>query len=159
MMDVTLTRADAGSPDARGAMAAYFAELDRRFVDGFDPGDALDEAAVALNPPAGVFLLGRLDDDGDVVACGGVQWIDDETAEIKRMWVHDRCRGMGLGRRLLEALEAEAWAAGRTRVVLDTNGVLAEAIAMYGRLGYVAIERYNDNPYAQHWFEKHLEPR
>ena len=160
-MDVTLTRADAGSPAARAAMAAYFAELDRRFVDGFDPGDALDDAAVALNPPAGVFLVGREGDaDGDgTVACGGVQWLDDETAEIKRMWVHDRCRGMGVGRRVLEALEAEAWAAGRTRVVLDTNGVLAEAIAMYGRLGYVAIERYNDNPYAQHWFAKRLEPR
>lgn len=156
-MDVTLTRADAGSPAARGAMAAYFAELDRRFVDGFDPGDALDDAAVALNPPAGVFLLGWLDDDGDAVACGGMQWLDDATAEIKRMWVHDRCRGMGVGRRVLEALEAEAWAAGRTRVVLDTNGVLAEAIAMYGRLGYVAIDLYNDNPYAQHWFEKRLE--
>ena len=115
-MDVTLTRADAGSPAARAAMAAYFAELDRRFVDGFDPGDALDDAAVALNPPAGVFLVGREGDaDGDgAVACGGVQWLDDETAEIKRMWVHDRCRGMGVGRRVLEALEAEASAAGRT---------------------------------------------
>jgi ribosomal protein S18 acetylase RimI-like enzyme len=72
------------------------------------------------------------------------------------MWVHERCRGMGVGRRLLEALEAEAVEAGRLRVVLDTNGVLGEAIAMYRRLGYVDIDRYNDNPYAQHWFEKHL---
>ncbi|MEN9646731.1 MAG: hypothetical protein RL238_3400 [Actinomycetota bacterium] len=153
-MTVTLTPDDAGAPAARAAMGAYFAELDRRFTNGFDPGDALDEAASAFNPPAGVFLLGRL--DGEVVACGGVQWLDDETAEIKRMWVHDRCRGMGVGRRLLEALEAEAVAAGRTRVVLDTNGVLAEAIAMYRRLGYADIERYNDNPYAQHWFAKHV---
>ena len=153
-MAVRLTRDDAGSPSAREAMAAYFAELDRRFTDGFDAGGALDEAATAFNPPAGIFLLGRLADE--VVACGGVQWLDDRTAEIKRMWVHDRCRGMGVGRRLLEALEAEAVEAGRVRVVLDTNGVLGEAIAMYRRLGYVDIDRYNDNPYAQHWFEKHL---
>jgi hypothetical protein len=40
--------------------------------------------------------------------------------------------------------------------VLDTNEVLTEAVAMYERNGYVAIERYNDNPYAHHWFAKRL---
>ena len=44
-------------------------------------------------------------------------------------------------------------------IVVSPRTKLAEAIAMYGRLGYVAIERYNDNPYAQHWFEKRLESR
>ena len=39
---------------------------------------------------------------------------------------------------------------------LDTNGTLVEAIAMYERAGYHHIERYNDNPYAQAWFEKSL---
>ena len=41
-------------------------------------------------------------------------------------------------------------------MVLDTNGSLVEAIAMYGSAGYRVIERYNDNPYAQHWFAKRL---
>ena len=45
---------------------------------------------------------------------------------------------------------------GNWSVVLDTNSVLLEAIAMYGRSGYQAIERYNDNPYARHWFRKQL---
>jgi hypothetical protein len=41
-------------------------------------------------------------------------------------------------------------------VVLDTNGSLGEAIALYRRSGYRDIERYNDNPYAEHWFAKDL---
>jgi thiamine kinase-like enzyme len=101
-----------------------------------------------------LFVIARLGDD--VVGCGGVQWIDQETAEIRRMWVDSGRRGIGLGKRLLGYLEAEARASGRTRVVLDTNGSLTEAISMYRALGYSAIERYNDNPYAHHWFEKSL---
>jgi hypothetical protein len=41
-------------------------------------------------------------------------------------------------------------------VVLDTNETLTEAISMYERAGYRPIERYNDNPDAQHWFAKDL---
>ena len=74
------------------------------------------------------------------------------------MWVASTVRGIGLGKRLLGHLEDEARASGRTRVVLDTNGSLTEAISMYRALGYTAIERYNDNPYAHHWFEKTLMP-
>ena len=62
------------------------------------------------------------------------------------------------GRRLLAELEATAQRLGHVRVVLDTNEVLTEAVAMYERNGYRAIGRYNDNPYAHHWFEKTLDP-
>ena len=41
-------------------------------------------------------------------------------------------------------------------VRLDTNGALTEAIGMYQRAGYRAIGRYNDNPWATHFFEKNL---
>lgn len=99
-------------------------------------------------------LLARRGDE--VVGCGGVQLVDPATAEIKRMWVSPTARGVGLGRRLLTALEAAAADLGATRVILDTNGVLAEAIRMYTTAGYDRIERYNDNPYAQLWFAKAL---
>lgn len=74
------------------------------------------------------------------------------------MWVDPAVRGVGLGRRLLGHLEHAARASGRTRVVLDTNEVLVEAIAMYRRLGYRDIDPYNDNPHAHHWFEKSILP-
>jgi GNAT superfamily N-acetyltransferase len=135
-------------------MTQYFDELDRRFAGGFDTAAALAEAPTVLNPPCGQFIVATIDDE--VVGCGGLQWIDDRTAEIKRMWVDSSRRGIGLGKRLLGHLEEEAQASGRARVILDTNESLAEAISMYHSLGYTPIERYNDNPYAHHWFEKAL---
>jgi ribosomal protein S18 acetylase RimI-like enzyme len=83
-------------------------------------------------------------------------FLDDETAEIKRMWISAEVRGRGLGKRLLARLEDEVRAGGRSAVLLDTNGALTEAIAMYESAGYRATTRYNDNPYAERWFSKRL---
>jgi len=43
-----------------------------------------------------------------------------------------------------------------TALRLDTNSALNEAQALYRKLGFAAIERFNDNPYAHHWFAKRL---
>jgi GNAT superfamily N-acetyltransferase len=149
---VTFETVDPTGSEATAAMQAYFAELDERFPGGFDPAGA-DAAAMA--PPGGAFVVARAD-DGSVAACGGVQRIDADTAEIKRMWVAPAERGRGLGRQTLAELEQHVAALGYRRVVLDTNGTLTEAIAMYTKAGYRPIDRYNDNPYAEHWFVKHL---
>jgi DNA-binding MarR family transcriptional regulator/GNAT superfamily N-acetyltransferase len=140
---------------ATAAMTAYFTELDGRFPNGFDAGDALGPGAAAMAAPHGVFLLAAAD-DGTTVACGGVQRLDTDTAEIKRMWVDPNWRGTGIGRRMLTELEGHARRLGYARVVLDTNATLTEAIAMYAGAGYQAIVRYNDNPYAERWFTKRL---
>jgi len=141
-------------PAAVAAVGAYFAELDERFPGGFDPGDAPD--AVSMAPGAGAFVVGT--SDGQPVACGGVQTLGPGVGEIKRMWVHDDWRGAGLGSRLLRHLEQVSAGLGHTVVRLDTNATLTEAITMYERAGYRSIERYNDNPYAQAFFEKDLPP-
>lgn len=156
MADVSFRVVDASSAEAVAAMRAYFAELDERFEGGFAIGSALDDAAVWMNPPHGRFLVAER--GGRVVGCGGAQRIDASTVEIKRMWVDASVRGVGLGKRLLARLEAEAAALGAERVVLDTNRVLTQAISMYTNAGYAPIERYNDNPYAHHWFAKPLTP-
>lgn len=147
---------DPRSPAAQAAQQAYFAELDQRFPDGFDPGDALEADVDRYAAPHGVFLLAR--SDGDPVACGGVMPadVDDRTGEVKRMWVHPALRGTGLGRRMLTALEEAARRLGYAAVVLDTNPTLTEALAMYASAGYSPTRRYNDNPYAGAWFTKPL---
>ena len=63
---------------------------------------------------------------------------------------------MGVGRRLLAGLEQVARARKLVTVRLDTNGSLVEALSLYRASGYREIPRYNDNPYAQYWFEKAL---
>ena len=108
--------------------------------------------------PAGRFVLARVEQR--LVGCGGlvVRTLDDQQdfAEIKRMWVDDTLRGLGIGYRILDALEAGAREMGHHLVRLDSNGALSEAHALYRRSGYTEIPRYNDNPYAELWFEKHL---
>jgi DNA-binding MarR family transcriptional regulator/GNAT superfamily N-acetyltransferase len=145
---------DPESADAIWALQQYFAELDRRFPSGFDPGNALRGDAPAYRSPNGVFVV--VHSDGEPAACGAVQRVDETTCEIKRMWVRPEWRGVGLGRRLLDDLLQRCRDLGSARVVLDTNSVLTEAISMYERAGFRSTERYNDNPYALRWFEKQL---
>lgn len=154
--DVWFEVVDPLEDDAQEAMGAYFAELNERFRAGFDPGaGGAGSDAEMMRAPAGAFVVMRTRDDV-AVGCGGVQRVDESTAEIKRMWIHRDWRGLGLGRRMLYELEAVAARLGYARVILDTNESLDEAISMYLNSGYDRIERYNDNPYAHHWFAKDL---
>jgi GNAT superfamily N-acetyltransferase len=151
---VQLDVVDPRSPIAVAALGLYFAELDARFPGGFDPGDALSAEATAMSPPGGAFVVAA--DGRRPAACGGLVANSPTTAEIKRMWVSPDWRGEGLGRRMLARLEGAAVELGYHRIVLDTNAELTEAVALYDRAGYLRTERYNDNPYAAHWFAKDL---
>ncbi|MCA5893304.1 bifunctional helix-turn-helix transcriptional regulator/GNAT family N-acetyltransferase [Isoptericola sp. NEAU-Y5] len=151
---VTLEPVDPLAAPARAAVAAYVAELDERFPGGFDPGDSGSADAHRLRPPSGAFVVAT--SDGAPVACGGVQPLGDGRGEIKRMWVHPAWRGAGLGSRLLRHLEGVSRDLGHDEVRLDTNGTLVEAVAMYERAGYRRVGRYNENPYAEHFFAKRL---
>jgi ribosomal protein S18 acetylase RimI-like enzyme len=102
-----------------------------------------------------VLILARL--GGRVVGCGAVRFAGS-TADIKRMWVHPEARGLGLGSRILRALEERAAEGGATSARLETNRSLVEAIAMYRSHGYREVAAFNDERYAQHWFEKALHP-
>jgi ribosomal protein S18 acetylase RimI-like enzyme len=144
---VQLDAVDPGHPHAQHCLREYFGELNRRFDAGFDPD-------VALQPELGVFVVATL--HGEPVGCGALKLAARTPAEIKRMWVSDAVRGLGVGRRLLTDLEARAHAAGRRTVRLDTNRNLTEAIAMYRSSGYREVAPFNDEPYAHHWFEKPL---
>ena len=93
---------------------------------------------------------------GEPVGCGALRHHDGGPSEIKRLWIDDSVRGLGVGRRLLADLEERARRHGVGAVRLDTHRNLTEAIALYRRTGYTEIPRYNDEPFAHHWFEKAL---
>jgi DNA-binding MarR family transcriptional regulator len=151
---VTIAPEDASSPDARWCLGHYFAELAERFEEGFEPMRTLPADAGDMQPPAGMFLVARLGDQP--AGCGGLKTLEPGVGELVRMWVDHAHRGLGIGARLLGALEEHAAALGHRRVRLYTNRSLLEAHALYRGAGYVEIERYNDDPYANHWFEKVL---
>jgi DNA-binding MarR family transcriptional regulator/GNAT superfamily N-acetyltransferase len=151
---VSVEPEDPSSPDARWCLSHYFAELAERFEEPFDPGRTLPADAHDLVPPSGAFLVARL--NGQPAGCGALKTLRPGVGEIMRMWVDRPHRGLGIGARILEALEDQAAALGQRRVRLYTNRSLDEAKAMYRARGYREIARYNDDPYANHWFEKRL---
>lgn len=158
---VTVADAAPTDPDSLWCRDRYFEELNTRFPDGFDagPGGAGGADGDAdMAAPAGRFVIARL--EARPVGCGGlvVRTADESPnfAEIKRMWVDDTLRGLGIGYRILDALEAGAREMDCNLLRLDSNGALSEAHALYRRCGYAEIPRYNDNPYAELWFEKRL---
>jgi DNA-binding MarR family transcriptional regulator/GNAT superfamily N-acetyltransferase len=139
---------------ARFCLLEYYAELNRRFDTGFDPTVTRAVDLDEVRAPNGLFLVATL--RSEPVGCGALKFLGDERAEIKRMWVAATARGLGVGRRLLTDLEARAASNGSRAVRLDTNEALVEAIAMYRSTGYVEVDPFNDEPYADHWFEKRL---
>jgi ribosomal protein S18 acetylase RimI-like enzyme len=151
---VEIADADPAGADGRHCLRAYFAELGRRFDAGFDLAYSHADADDDLRPPQDVFLVARL--RGKPVGCGGLKLRRRVPAELRRMWVSDDVRGLGIGRRLLGELEARAEAAGARSVRLETNRSLTEAIALYRAAGYQEIPAFNDEFYAHHWFEKKL---
>ena len=151
---VEFREVDPNHPDARQCFRAYFAELNARSESGFDPDAGISAEPHELTPPAGCLLIAYL--HAEPVGCGAVKHHPGEPSEIKRMWVSGSTRGLGLGRRLLEELEARVAASGATTARLETNRALVEAIALYRSAGYREVPAFNDEPFADHWFEKNL---
>ncbi len=151
---VEMASVDPEHPDARYCLAEYVAELNSRSERGFDPSVGATAPPHEVRPPAGEFFVAYL--RGEAIGCGAVKHHDDAPAEIKRMWIAPHARGLGLGRRLLEILEECAFAAGARVAHIETSAALTEALSLYRSAGWVEVARFNDEPFADHWFEKRL---
>ncbi|ROS61032.1 acetyltransferase (GNAT) family protein [Frigoribacterium sp. PhB160] len=155
--EIVLAEVDPDDPRAAWCLGQYLAEIDARFDVGYDPAAAVPTTPADMRPPKGLFVLAT--QDGEPVGCGALKLHGDGTAEVKRVWTSAVVRGRGLGRRLLRDLESRAVASGRTVLRLDTNAALVEAMALYRSEGWVEVPRFNDERYADHWFEKHVPAR
>ncbi|MET9290475.1 GNAT family N-acetyltransferase [Streptomyces sp. NPDC003077] len=140
-MEIRSARYD--DPDAVALDALVQQEYARRYGEG----DLTPLDPQMFAPPHGRYLIAY--EDGRPLATGG--WRSQEKndegyadgdAEIKRMFVVAQARGRGLARRILAELEADARAAGRTRMVLETGTKQPEAIALYTSSGYVPVEKF-----------------
>ena len=150
---VEVRECDPRHPDARFCLRTYFAELTQRFVKGYNPAVS-PVADDEMTPPAGLLLVASL--HGEPVGCGALIFYPDAAGLVKRMWVAPTVRGLGLGRRILGELEDRARARGVRLMRLETKDELTEAIQMYQSSGYREVAPFNDEPYADHWFEKPL---
>jgi len=150
---VEVRECDPRHRDARFCLRTYYDELAIRFRDGYDPvvSPVADDE---MTPPSGLLLVASL--HGEPVGCGALIFYPDSVGLVKRMWVVPSVRGLGLGRRLLYELEGRARTEGLRMLRLETRNELTEAIRMYETSGYREVAPFNDEPYADHWFEKPL---
>ncbi|WP_128375235.1 GNAT family N-acetyltransferase [Streptomyces cavernae] len=132
-------------PDAVKLNDEVQLEYAERYGDG---GDITPLTPAMFSPPQGLYLI-AYDDRDRPVATGG--WRSQEKndegyangdAELKRMYVIKEARGQGLARRILAALEEDARAAGRIRMVLETGTKQPEAIALYTSSGYEPCAKF-----------------
>ncbi len=158
-------------PGVVALLQAYLAELETRDPDlrtdmkatAIDSSIGANAVVEDFSPPNGLFLAVFV--NGTIGGIGGVRCFLEEgdtksgvkrVGEIKRMFFSPEARGKGLSRILLTHLEDAAIAYGCDVAKLDTRSCLTEARALYVSHGYRETGRYNDNPFAQHFYEKPL---
>ena len=151
---IVLEEKDPRREDARYCLSEYYAELSRRFEQGFDVSLSRDPDAEDMTRPRGAFLVAM--SDGMPIGCVGLKGSGGEVAEIKRLWVSPSARGLGLAKRLMAAAGDIARELSVKVLRLDTNSALPEAQQLYRRPGWNEIDRFNDDPYPDTFFEKRL---
>jgi GNAT superfamily N-acetyltransferase len=135
---VMVTSAHPEIEEARALMDRLDAELHDRYpqssIHGFEPGQIADGS--------GAFLVARL--AGRAVGCGAVRPLEAGVGEVKRMFVLPECRGRGIARQLLSALETAAAQLGFHTLRLETGTRQPEAIGLYESAGYVKVPPYGE---------------
>ena len=144
-------------PRAEQLFGEYLEELSVRVPGEVSYHPSTRPDTIEFSAPHGRLFLALV--EGEPVGATALKRLDDDTGELKRMFVRPAGRGLGVGRLLLDAAEAAAVEIGYTVIRLDTRSELTEAAGLYERSGYVPIERYNDNPTANSFWEKRLRTR
>jgi GNAT superfamily N-acetyltransferase len=132
---------------------AFFAEIAARYP-GWTPGDSQSVAPSELAPPSGVWVNAYL--RGRPVGGGGLQALNGDTAEVRRIFLDESARGRGIGRALLVELERHARALGYGHVRLTTGRAQPEAIRLFRSAGYREIDPFSDGRFTDYWMEKAL---
>jgi putative acetyltransferase len=137
---VSIVREDVLSAVAQALIRSLNEELSGRYPEEGATHFRLQADEVAEG--RGAFLVAYL--GSAPVGCGAVRAIGEAVGEIKRMYVSPAVRGRGVGRSVLDALEAEARRLGMRRLVLETGVRQREALALYRRVGYLPIPAFGE---------------
>ena len=97
-----------------------------------------------------------VDNQGQICGCIGVRELSEEIAELKRLYLAPECRGRGIGHELCVSVINDARNFGYRLIRLDTTTKSPAALALFQKLGFHEIARYNANPLAEMFMEKTL---
>jgi GNAT superfamily N-acetyltransferase len=152
----TVTSTPVDHPDAADLLRRYFTDIVGRYYGRDATTAEVDDAMADDDPSNDLPLLLIARHGGEPAACAGLRLVEPGLAEIKRVFVRLEFRGRGAGGRLLAAIEEAAAELGVTTLRLDTRHDLVEARGLYAKHGYREVPAFNDDKYAEHWFEKQL---
>lgn len=147
------------SEPASEILFRYYADVVGRF-HGREASDdevlraMIDEPSDDLTGDSGLLVVAYV--GADVVGCGGIRFVSDDTAELTRLFVDASARGSGMGASIVEFLEGFFQQSHRTKIRLDTRADLVEERRLYSKLGYREVPAFNAEPYAEVWLEKRL---
>ena len=80
--------------------------------------------------------------DAEAIGCGAIKKYDEQTMEIKRMFVKESHRNQGIAAKLLTHLEDWAKEIGFQKCILETGNNQPEAIRLYQKCNYQIIPNY-----------------
>ena len=95
-------------------------------------------------------------DQDKLIGTVALKKLDENTVELKAMYLDRSYRGKGLGRRLMNKIVDEAKRLGYKSIVLDSMSQYKDALRLYERTGFQNTERYNDNLYADVFMKLNL---
>lgn len=98
----------------------------------------------SYSPPRGCLYLAKINEAP--MGCIGLRPFSADVCEMKRLYVRDAARGLGLGRALTTAIIADAKFIGYHAMRLDTIPAMAAAVSLYRSLGFKEIAPYRKNP-------------
>ena len=137
-MSAVIENLDAGDPEAQRLIAELDLDMNLRYpgepTKGIDLGD--------FRAAGGYFVVVRVPESREAVACGGFRPVTAHCVEMKRMFVRSSHRRRGYARTILRHLEDVARSKGYRGFVLETGNVNLKAIALYEATGYFRIPNY-----------------
>jgi putative acetyltransferase len=119
-------------------------ELINEYFDQKDFEEELESLPGKYSRPEGRLLLALL--DNEPAGCVALRKIDDQTGEMKRMFVDTKFHGKGIGRALSEKLINEARLIGYQTIRLDTSFRQIEALQLYKSMGFKVTKPYYELP-------------
>lgn len=120
------------------------------FLPNQKDADIRDIDAVYINN-LGAFLV--IDIHNQIRGSVGVRRYSKDTAELKRLYIDQEYRGIGLGYTLCMAAIENAMKLGYRFLRLDTTMRFQAAMGLFKKLGFKEIERYNTDPFAEIFME------
>ena len=144
------------SADYEGVLSflkRVFDEMGFEFLPDGKDADIRDMDRVYARGRSSFYVV---DNQGEICGCVGVRGLSEEIAELKRLYLAPECREQGLGHALCVNAINDARNFGYRLIRLDTTAKSPAALALFTKLGFHEIARYNANPLAEMFMEKTL---